>query len=541
MATRVLYRANGCSGDWIDVAREMQRTHGWEPCYWITALAMDEMVADAFPGAIRHPYLRAMRGLPPEGFASIRGRTLDEPTLERFRQCESRTLSMMNRMDVAGSFTYQERIRHYHRLLSYWLGVVDAIRPELAVFSNTPHEVADYVACEACHLSGIPTLIYLETRLPLTVAIRTSVDADIHGLRDQYSCRAQDTAQPDHHGSVDPAQALGLAASVPDSTKHYLRGLLGSYDDALPDYMRRDMAAGPRRGLLRRAANAMKVWRWGLYARNLTRGFFQHRRICGRDAYKIPGVPVEQSWMTTNEVLQVLRKGIRKKEALRIAYSQRVAEVDLTCAYVYLPLHYQPESTTNPDGGDYTHQLLAVGLLHDLLPEGWLLYVREHPTQFLAEGHGEQGRDVVFYHDLQQYPRVRLVGLDVSPFELIDSARAVATVTGTAGWEGVVRGVPALVFGNAWYRLCEGVFRINSADDLRAAYQELVEGFEINPRRVGCFVEALQSAASRADTDQSDLGRSQEITKEENVAGLVRLLNSAVASLDGLGRSRQSC
>ena len=527
MTARVFYSLSDLP-DWIDVAREMQRTLGWEPCYWLTVPGLDELVAEAFPETTRHMYYRASRSLPPESSEPIHGRALDEPTLERFRTCESRVLAMMDRYDPDGSFTYPDRIRHYHRLLSYWLGVADAVRPEVAVFAATPHEVADYVAYHAFHLSGIPTLIFSEANLPELVWVRDGIDTDLLGLSERYSFTLEGVSRGDNDQRGDLLAIVDRAADVPDLTKDYLHGLLGSYEDALPDYMREQLVAPSRiRHFTRRAMNAMKVWRWGLYARNRW-GTHAH----GWDLLKKRGVPMEESWLTTGELQQLHRAGKRKKVALGRAYARGASEVDLNEAYVYVPLHYQPERTTSAEGGDYTHQLLMVALLHDLLPEGWYVYVREHPSQFVPSMLGQLGRQEVFYADLLQYPRVRLVDHDVSPFALIDSARAVATVTGTAGWEAVVRGVPTLVFGNAWYRLCEGVFPIKSAGDLHKAYAKISGGMKVDPAKVACFIRAAHAVGSKADSGQHEPCRFGDITLEENVAGLTKLLRAAITDLD---------
>ena len=40
---------------------------------------------------------------------------------------------------------------------------------------------------------------------------------------------------------------------------------------------------------------------------------------------------------------------------------------------------------------------------------------------------------------------------------LVANAQVVGTVAGTAGWEGLLSGIPAVVFGGAWYKSLPGV------------------------------------------------------------------------------------
>lgn len=52
---------------------------------------------------------------------------------------------------------------------------------------------------------------------------------------------------------------------------------------------------------------------------------------------------------------------------------------------------------------------------------------------------------------------VELLAQSVSSFEAINHAAAVATITGTAGWEGLQMGKPVILFGRAWYSSLPGV------------------------------------------------------------------------------------
>jgi hypothetical protein len=95
--------------------------------------------------------------------------------------------------------------------------------------------------------------------------------------------------------------------------------------------------------------------------------------------------------------------------------------------------------------------------------------------------------------------------MELSSFELIDHAQAVASVTGTAGWEAVVRGVPAMVFGNAWYRNCEGVFDARTHEECDRAITEIARGYRPDYQRVRLFLQALSEVGLRADRDLTEV------------------------------------
>lgn len=139
-----------------------------------------------------------------------------------------------------------------------------------------------------------------------------------------------------------------------------------------------------------------------------------------------------------------------------LAYFEHLAEydrgeVDLDRPYVYVPLHNQPEMTASTLGGRYRDQVLMIEAVARSVPDDWLVYVKENPRQ------GPYARGPLYFHRLSRIPNVRLVPSYTSSQALSARARVVATVAGTAGWEGLLSGIPTVTFGGAWYRSLPGV------------------------------------------------------------------------------------
>jgi len=128
--------------------------------------------------------------------------------------------------------------------------------------------------------------------------------------------------------------------------------------------------------------------------------------------------------------------------------------------YVYFPLHLQPELTTAALGDDYADQLLALERLSAWLPDDYMIYVKENPKQT------EKQRGPFFYKRLAALKNVRLLARDENSVELIQNSIAVATITGTAGWEALFYGKPVIIFGAAWYREFPGVYAFRSELDI---------------------------------------------------------------------------
>ena len=218
---------------------------------------------------------------------------------------------------------------------------------------------------------------------------------------------------------------------------------------------------------------------------------------------KEPGVSYAKSFQhwSGRPALRMLEwRSVRRKRWLLRRYRRLSRPVDLSVPYVYVALHFQPERTTSALGGAFANQLLMVDLIARTVPPGWRVYVKEHPSQFYPKFAGERGRFPGYYEGLARIPGVHLVPLTLSPFDLIDGARAVATVTGSSGWEALARGVPVLLFGfGAWYKDVEGAFYVPTEAACRAAFDRLRNGYTIDETQLRRFMRAVDRVAVRAD------------------------------------------
>ncbi|NIY72520.1 hypothetical protein HCZ30_08730 [Marivivens donghaensis] len=150
-----------------------------------------------------------------------------------------------------------------------------------------------------------------------------------------------------------------------------------------------------------------------------------------------------------------------------LAYFEHLAQyenqdIDLSGKFIYVPLHNQPEMSTSALGGPWRDQVLMIEALARHLPDGWEILVKENPRQ------GAYARGPLFWHRLNRIKGVKFVPSDLSTHELSDRAQFVATVTGTAAWEAVRKGRPAVIFGNAWYKRLPGIHRFEEGMDFEA-------------------------------------------------------------------------
>jgi hypothetical protein len=187
-------------------------------------------------------------------------------------------------------------------------------------------------------------------------------------------------------------------------------------------------------------------------------------------------------------------------ESLVTYYKEIASPPDLQRNYVYVALTLQPEANSSPLGGVFADLHLMVDLIARSVPDDWMVYVKEHPSSLhpVWAWRSQATRSRAFYEDIERIPKVQFVPIDTESYDLIDNARAVATLTGTSSWQAVNRGVPGMAFGYPWYRGCEGVYHIETIEACRQAIAEIVEGVEIDLGKIRLFVHALEQTSVSA-------------------------------------------
>jgi len=159
--------------------------------------------------------------------------------------------------------------------------------------------------------------------------------------------------------------------------------------------------------------------------------------------------------------------------------------------YIYFPLHLQPELSTSALGGDYSDQLQAVEALSAWVPEGVKIYVKENPKQT------EKQRDPFFFKRLSALKNVRMLSNSENTISLIKGSVAVATITGTAGWEALFHGKPVIAFGLAWYRWAQGVTEFKP----EISYETLLKTPLLSAAELSVALDDVMTTAGRGIVD----------------------------------------
>lgn len=369
----------------------------------------------------------------------------DEELIEKMQHCENQFMLMIERYARVADIPYLERKRQYLEHLRYWDHLLDREKIGLFLLFHAPHQCYDYVIYELCKLKGIKTL----------------------SLEHCYSVDGIFVQEDYEKSTVELVPALQkVREEYKDPNKEI--PLWPSFDR----YFRLASERGDRPKIV--VTRPKHLQQSNFFAKWWGRSLDLLKRSPGRFFWAVIS---PEKWT---------RKLNQHRTALY--YDANVDEhLDLEKPFVYVPLHCQPEESTAPRGGAFVHQELMIQMLASLLPPGVMLYVKEHP------GQGELFRSIKFYKFLLQYPNVRFVPRPLDTFELIRNSAAVATVTGTAGFEALFMKKPVFMFGHRFYQYAPGVHHIHSTEDCRKAIESVFikkETFDL--REIRMFLKAIQ-------------------------------------------------
>jgi hypothetical protein len=497
MSRKVIYAA--CSiPAWVDMAEILMEENDWSPCYWIGRTRVESMVRSRFPDAIFHDHLQAVGGeeVPLESI-SFDLPALDADLLMDMAYHEVIAFSMMDRLDAVG-MGFQERRRFYHWSLRYWSVVLDHVQPDVYFNPSTPHQVYDYVLYILCRRRGIQTILFSDPFAINLVYPMADFKIGSRKVLASYKEKVSREIPSSIVLSEDTEQRLQALQGKYENARHASIGTLLDQDRDRPSLIW---------DLVRHIPYYIK------YAFQALKGVFSIHNF-------------KSSETAAHEIRLLLHRDIESRiltSRLKRYYTSIARPVDTKRPYVYVALHFQPELSTSPEGSVFVDQFLMVNLLSKAVPEGWLVYVKEHPVQFTPLwGSNKSARSLDFYSDLASLPNVRLIPLETKPFELTDNARAVASISGTSCWEAVMRGTPALVFGHTWYNGCEGMFYTPTLKNCTKAIQKIEQGYQVDHRKVRLFIQAIEENGCRADFYEDVHLQAFASSDNARVRGLVR-------------------
>ncbi|MFW5891423.1 MAG: hypothetical protein ACOCUI_04310 [bacterium] len=482
--------------DWIEIAYSLKEQLDWIPVYWLSPINLKSEVKKKFSDVIFHNCINSYKGIRSNDVNFEIDTILDKELLNKYSKYESIVLKMMDRMDTGfGSFLFNERMKLYFKLLSYWETIIKKLKPDLAIFSTSPHIISDYILYIVCKENNIRTLIFTPT-IENNIFLREDIDLLPEHIINNYKENLKRNNQTKLSGDL----------------RDYLNKIKKDYGSAEPWYM----SSQREKEKIKIVSIIKKILKVLINPRKL----FEDDP---KNYIKLKNKQVEKFHMSKIQAFFYSNISNLYKKHLKKIYDSKSTKVEFKNKYIFFPLHYQPERTTSPEGNIFVYQWLVINMISKLLPKDWNIYVKEHPSQFKKALKGQQGRASYFYDQVLEFDNVKLVDLDIDTFDLIDNSEAVVTITGTAGFESLVRGKPVILYGNSWYSGCKGVFKVTTKNQCINAINKIKSKVNINNSDIDKYIDTIMSYSFKGYLDNVNKKRTQ-ISSRKNIDNIINNL-----------------
>ena len=157
--------------------------------------------------------------------------------------------------------------------------------------------------------------------------------------------------------------------------------------------------------------------------------------------------------------------------------------------FIYFPLHVNPEASTMVLSPWHTDQLVIIESVAKSAPAHFRIVVKEHAPMLGLRPRG-------YYRQIARMPRVTLLHPRHSSFDLIAKAALTVTITGTAAWEAMLLGRPALIIGNSpFLPIGEGFVYERDLTRFPRAIESALATPPASDETLALYIAALQSEA----------------------------------------------
>jgi hypothetical protein len=160
------------------------------------------------------------------------------------------------------------------------------------------------------------------------------------------------------------------------------------------------------------------------------------------------------------------KKKLKKIQKIDEEFPNKLDHI-LKCDYIFFPLHFQPERSTLPEGLNFDHQHLAIRLIAENLDDNLKIIVKDHPKQYYSDLRNDFYRNEYFLKKISKIKNVIVVSRNHDYQDLLENAKITASISGSVSWQGLLKGIPAIIFSDTWLTDCNSVLTVNNEINLK--------------------------------------------------------------------------
>lgn len=436
------------SQHWFDVAESLYNQKIAKPVIWLGDDFHQKNANKVFKSDVlsmldhvHYPYLIKLKNLSinDSGFF----------VSSQYLIAKDRCLKMMDRIDLYGSLSRIDRETYFNKLCMIFISAIEKQNPSALIMAEAPHSHAQYLLYEICKYFNleiawfnnwmIGPIMNLQNMRTMEYVPKKS-NASIKNVESYYylvdkhilNCKKKWKGDFQHQYMIDQVRSLKLSNRVTNFFRVELESILRQAFRNIRDRIM---------GLY----NPINPYNFGIFTQ-----------------------------------LKIKRK--RKSNLHKFNSKFSISKIP-NKEFVFFAMHYEHERNTNPDGGIYHEQLIALQRLRNFLPKEIEIFTKEHPTQIYNQERGPRGRSALIYELISSMDGVSLLKSNIDSSFIQKKALFTASITGTASLEAAINKQKSIIFGNAWFRGCPNVYYF---DDLKN-FNSLIEKEVYNDNKISDF------------------------------------------------------
>ena len=152
---------------------------------------------------------------------------------------------------------------------------------------------------------------------------------------------------------------------------------------------------------------------------------------------------------------------IKKKFRQYFINKNLIRNIENKKPFIYFSLQSEPERALLIAGGLFTDQIKVITNIAKSLPNGYNLYVKEHPLMYLREW-----RSISYYKQIMGLSNVTLIHPSVKSQDIIKKSSLVISIFGTTALEAGFYNRPSITFGKQEFSYLPSVHQIKIFHEL---------------------------------------------------------------------------
>lgn len=151
--------------------------------------------------------------------------------------------------------------------------------------------------------------------------------------------------------------------------------------------------------------------------------------------------------------------------------------------YIFFALHFEPEATV-AGRAIMESQIAAIQMIASCLPKEWVVYVKEHPFQYMVNKSNYYGylygvgvfKTRRFYQEIASIDKVKFIKRETGSKEILKNCQAVATLNGTVAAEAIAYGKPVMLFAaeRTVFEVAKGFYVVHSYEECKNFIKKIV-------------------------------------------------------------------